>query len=314
MLNRRILRVKAFKVLYSCAENPDLSLKEALSALEGSCESTRDLYLFMMSLIPALTSEAARRIEAARGKFNPTEEELNPNMKFVGNGISALLGSDPDFARITEKKKLSWEQNDAFLSALYTTVKARPYFAKYMGSGVSSIKEDAGLWQEIYRTELEDNPALASILEDASIYWADELGYVLGTCIHSLAGMASEGKWELPPLYQSDILAAKGKEVESDSAFVKKLVTAAYGKYPEYSELVASSVPSWDRERLYTTDTVLIVLGLAEADTFPQIPAKVTINEYVEISKYYSTRKSSSFVNSLLDKLLKEKLTKNTEI
>ena len=91
MLNRRILRVKAFKVLYAYAENPGLSLKEALSSLDASCEATRDLYLFMMAAIPALTAEAARRIEAARSKFNPTEEDLHPRMKFVQNGVSALL-------------------------------------------------------------------------------------------------------------------------------------------------------------------------------------------------------------------------------
>ena len=116
MLNRRILRVKAFKVLYSYAENPDLTLKEALGSLETSAEATRDLYLYMLSVIPALTHEAARRTEAARTKFNPTEEDLNPNMKFVRNGISAMLENDPDFQRIIEKKKFSWAQNDAFLS------------------------------------------------------------------------------------------------------------------------------------------------------------------------------------------------------
>ena len=119
MLNRRILRIKAFKVLYSCAENRDLSLKEALSGLEASCEATRDLYLYMMALVPALTAEAARRIEAARGKFNPTEEDLHPNTRFASNGISALLDSDPDFQKLLEKKKFSWTQNDAFLHTLY---------------------------------------------------------------------------------------------------------------------------------------------------------------------------------------------------
>ena len=105
MLNRRILRIKAFKVLYAYAENPDLSLKEVLESLETSAEATRDLYLYMLAVIPALTQEAARRIEAARGKFNPTEEELHPNLRFVSNGISALLENDPDFQRLIENAK-----------------------------------------------------------------------------------------------------------------------------------------------------------------------------------------------------------------
>ena len=108
MLNRRILRIKAFKELYACAENPGKSLKEALADLDASMEATRDLYLLMLSVIPPLTAEASRRIEAARGKFNPTEEDLNPNLKFVRNSLSPLLEDDPDFRKIIEKKKISW--------------------------------------------------------------------------------------------------------------------------------------------------------------------------------------------------------------
>ena len=307
MLNRRILRVKAFKVLYAYAENPDLSLKEALSSLDASCEATRDLYLYMMAVIPALTAEAARRIEAARGKFNPTEEDLHPRMRFVRSGISALLEQDPDFNRLLEKKKISWANNDALVNALYETLKTRSYFQEYLKADESTLQEDARLWQRIFQEEFEDNEALAAILEDSSIFWADELAYVLGTCIRSLEEMGRTGRWNLPPLYQSEILAAQGKTVDSDRDFVRKLVTAAYGRYAQYSTLVAESVSKWDQDRLYTTDTVLIVLGLTEAETFPEIPVKVSINEYVEISKYYSTPKSRGFVNGLLDRLVREK-------
>lgn len=307
MLNRRILRVKAFKVLYAYAENPQLTLKEALSGLDASCEATRDLYLYMMAAIPAITGEAARLTEAARTKFNPTEEELHPRMKFVENGISALLEEDPDFNKLLEKKKISWAGNDALLFSLVQTLKTRPYFQEYMEAETSSLKEDARLWQRIYEEEFEDNEELLSILEDSSIFWADELPYVLGTCIRSLEQLGRSGRWNLPPLYQSEILSAQGKPADSDRDFVHRLVTAAFGKYQEYSALVASSVSQWDRERLYTTDNVLIALGLAEAETFPEIPTKVSINEYVEISKYYSTPKSRGFVNGLLDRLTKEK-------
>ena len=308
MLNRRILRVKAFKVLYAYAENQDLTLKQVLGGLEASVEATRDLYLFMMALIPALTQEAARRVEAARGKFNPTEEERNPNLKFVGNAVSALLAEDPDFNRLLEKKKFSWEQNDAFLNALWETLKTRDYFQAYMASPEHSLAEDAVLWKEVFRQELEDDDALAAILEDASIFWADDLGYVLGACLNSLDEIGRIGRWNYPPLYQSEVLESRGKSVASDSDFVRKLVTAAYGRFAEYGSLIASSVSKWDQDRLVATDTVLIGLGLAEAETFPDIPVKVTINEYVEISKYYSTPKSHGFVNGLLDRLIKERL------
>ena len=307
MLNRRILRVKAFKVLYAYAENQDLTLKEALSSLDASCEATRDLYLYMMAVIPALTAEAARRIEAARGKFNPTEEDLNPRMRFAQNAVSALLLEDPDFQRLTEKKKISWANNDALVNNLYETLKTRPWFQAYLDGEEASLQADIRLWQQFFQEELEDNEELLAILEDSSIFWADELPYVLGTCIRSLEEMAHTGRWSYPPLYQSDILAAQGKPAESDHDFVHKLVTASYGRYAEYSALVAGSVSKWDQDRLYTTDTVLIVMGLTEAETFPNIPVKVSINEYVEISKYYSTPTSRGFVNGLLDRLMKEK-------
>ena len=309
MLNRRILRIKAFKALYAYAENQDLTLKQVLGGLEASLEATRDLYLFMMALIPALTQEAGKRVDAARGKFNPTEEEKNPNLKFVENGMASLLAGDPDFLRLLEQKKLSWEQNDAFLNTLWETLKSRDYFKAYMSSPERSLAGDAALWKEIFRRELEDDEALAAILEDASIFWADDLGYVLGTCLNSLEETGRSGRWNYPPLYQSELLERRGKkEVASDREFVRQLVSAAYGRYKEYSALVAASVSKWDQDRLVATDTVLIGLGLAEAETFPDIPVKVSINEYVEISKYYSTPKSHGFVNGLLDRLIKERM------
>lgn len=299
MLNRRILRIKAFKVLYAYAENPDLTLKEALDSLEASCEATRDLYLQMLGLIPAVTEEAARRIEAARGKFHPTEEDLNPNLKFVRNGISSLLEQDPDFQKQLQKKKLSWSQDDVFLHTLYETLKTRAYYQQFMAAPGQTLQDDARLWKQVFEEELEDDAQLWTILEDISIHWADDLPYVLGCCIRSLDEMARTGRWNLPPLYQSE-----------SRTFVRSLLSAAFGRYPEYYNLVAASVPQWDRERLFTTDIVLIAMGLAEAETFPEISLRVTINEYVEISKYYSTPKSRGFVNGLLDRLIKDRMEK----
>ncbi len=308
MLNRRILRIKAFKVLYAYAENPALTLKEALDSLEASSEATRDLYLYMLSLIPALTAEASARIQAAKGKFNPTEEDLHPNMRFAANGISALLVQDPDFLRLLEKKKFSWENNDAFLHSLYERLKTRDYYWEYMSAKESSLAADARLWEKVFEEEFEDDEELAQILEDASIHWADDLPYALSVCIRSIGEMAKAGRWNYPPLYQSDILKAAGKPAQSDRDFVRTLLSATYGRFSEYSALIAESVPKWDSDRLYTTDIVLISMGLAEAETFPEIPLKVSINEYVEISKYYSTPKSRGFVNGLLDRLIKQRM------
>src|SRR5574344_1156818 len=134
MLNRRILRIKVFKVLYSYSENPTMTLKEALSQLDLSCEATRDLYLFMLGIISPLPSDAKRSIEALKGKFNPTEADKNPNMKFANNNLAPFFDSDPDFQKLLFRKKLSWEQYDGLISNLYISIKSKDYYKTYMSS------------------------------------------------------------------------------------------------------------------------------------------------------------------------------------
>ena len=305
MLNRRILRVKAFKVVYSRVENPAMTLAEAESALERSCESTRDLYLFLMALAGPLTAEARSRIEAARSKFNPTQEELNPNLKFVSNTLAPLLEDDPDFSRIIKKKKFSWENNDVFLRNLYETVRSRDYFREYMASPGNSIAEDAALFCKIYENELPDNPALEDILEDMSIFWTDELEYALSWCCRSLESIGKGHPWALPELFLSEMPGSGGKD--SDKAFVYGVVRTAMRNFDKYHDMVAAVTPKWDSGRICATDLALIISGLAEADTFSNIDYRTTINEYVEISKYYSTPESRAFVNGVLDKLINKK-------
>lgn len=302
MLNRRILRTKAFKVIFSYAENPGMTLKEAEASLDISCESTRDLYLFLLSVIPALTSEAESRIEAARSKFNPTEEERNPNMKFVENRFAAIFAEDPDFSKLIAKKKLSWEQYDVLLRHLYETVRERKYFKDYLTSGQSSLQEDAALWSKIFEREFEDNEELQDILEELSIYWNDDLGYALSWCCKTMRSMGEGKVWNLLPLYQSELGGKEG--FESDKRFIVNVLRAAYANFDKFSNSVAELTPKWNRDRLCTTDLVLIVCGMAEAAANPLTPVKIIINEYVEISKSYSTPESSGFVNGLLDKLL----------
>lgn len=303
MLNRRILRIKAFKVLFSFAENPSMTLAEAETQLEISCEATRTLYLFMLDVIPSLTKEAATRIEDASRKFNPTEEERNPNRKFAENALSRLLEQDPDFRKAVERRKISWEQFDVWIRNLYDSVRAKDWFNDYMASPDLSLSEDVKLFIRIYEEEFVDSPELAVILEDLSIWWNDDLAYALTRCCDTLKDLARGKRWSLPPLYRSEMFPEKN--LDSDKAFVFNLLRAAYRGFEVYSNLIAESVSQWEKDRLFTTDVVLIAMGLAEAKVFPDMPVRVTINEYVEISKYYSTPKSRSFVNGLLDKLIR---------
>ena len=304
MLNRRILRIKAFKVLYSSVLSGNMSLSQAESQLELSCEAARDLYVYMLGIVSPLTRIAQDRIEAGLSKFNPTEEEKNPNRKFAENSLAVLLDADEDFQKVFKKKKFDWSQYDLFLKKVMTSVASKEYYAEYMASPARSLAEDCKLFTKIFEEEFVDSEELEKILEDKSLYWNDDLAYSLTWCCKTLKNLAKGESWSLIPLYQSELL--KGEGVESDKYFVRKLLQASFASYEKYSSMVAESVTGWEKERLFSTDVVLIVMGLAEAVTFPTIPVKVTMNEYVEISKFYGTPKSRSFVNGLLDNLIQQ--------
>lgn len=302
MLNRRILRTKVFKTVYAYAENRGMTLKEAEALLELSCESTRDLYLFLLSIVGPLTEEARGRIEAARGKFNPSEEELNPNMRFVENSIAPLLSEDPDFTKLISRKKLSWESYDMFLRHLYEKIRERKYFKDYMEAESCGIEADAALWSRIFEREFEDNPELADILEELSIYWNDDLGYALSWCCRTVRSLGKGERWSLLPLFQSEMDGKEG--FDNDKSFIFGLLRAAYINFDSFADRIDELTPKWTRDRICTTDLVLVICGMAEAGLSKAAPVKVIINEYVEISKSYSTPESSAFVNGLLDKLI----------
>ena len=304
MLNRRILRIKAFKVLYSSILAENVTLAQAESQLELSCEATRDLYIYMLGIVSPLTKIAQDRIESLKAKFNPTEEERNPNMKFAENALAKLLDSSEDFQKIFKKKKYDWTQYDLLLKKIMTSIASKDYYAEYMASPERSLAEDCKLFTRIFEEEFVDSEELETLLEEKSLYWSDDLAYALTWCCKTFKSLAQGESWSLFPLYQSEIL--KGEGVESDKFFVRKLLQASFAGYERYSAMVAESVTGWERERLFSTDVVLIVMGLAEAATFPTIPVKVSMNEYVEISKFYGTPKSRSFVNGILDRLVQK--------
>ena len=304
MLNRRILRIKAFKVLYSSVLAENMSLAQAEAQIELSCEARRDRYIYMLGIVSPLTRIAQDRIEAAKSKFNPTEEERNPNMKFAENALAKLLDEDADFQKVYKKKKFDWTQYDLFLKKVMNSIVSKEYYAEYMASDKRSLAEDCKLFTRIFEEEFVDSEELERILEDKSLYWNVDLAYSLTWCCKTLKNLAKGESWSLIPLYQSELLTGEG--VESDKLFVRKLLQASFAGYEKYSAMVAESVSGWEKERLFSTDVVLIVMGLAEAVTFPSIPVKVTMNEYVEISKFFGTPKSRSFVNGLLDKLVQQ--------
>ncbi len=304
MLNRRILRIKAFKVAYGAALRGDFTTAPAEAELKESCEATRDLFVFMSGIVAPLTRTARERIDSLRSKFNPTEEERNPNMKFCNNRLAQILADDEDLNRQLKHRHFSWDQYDIFLRKVLDSVYSKKYFRDYMNSSESSLDEDCRLFVRIFEEEFVDVPELEHILEDMSLYWNDDLAYSLTFCCRTFEEMSRGGRWSFPGLYMSQI---KGPDsgMEDDQAFVTRLLRLTLVNYDKYSQMVYDSAKGWDADRLFLPDVVLVVMGLAEILDFPTVPVRVSMNEYVEISKFYGTPKSRVFVNGILDRIVK---------
>lgn len=310
MLNRRILRIKAFKLVYSYAVTGEGSVEQAYKEMDKSCEAARDLYLYMLALVPALAQEAARRIEMARGKLMPTREDLHPNEKFSSNALAALLASDPDLNKLLADRKLSWQQYDIAVRGIMDRVAQREYFQKYLDSPSSGLKEDCHLMTRIFEDEIVDDSAVADILEELSIYWLDDLAYALTWCCRTFSDLAKGQAWKLPPLYQSELVNGRKPDagMDSDRDFIRRVLRGAVASYDKYFEKVAeAAAPQWEQERIFATDAAIIACALSERDNCPEVPEPVTLNEWVEISKFYCPPKSRSFINGLLDRFIKNK-------
>ncbi|MBO7203463.1 MAG: transcription antitermination protein NusB [Bacteroidales bacterium] len=304
MLNRRLIRIKVFKVLYSCISSGSNSFAEAEKNMHYSCEKTLHLYYFMLNAAVALKQAADAKIETGMRKFNPTEEERNPNLKFSENKVSEYLLGNPIFKKYCEENVLSWNGDLAlFVKKLFASISEKDYFKEYMERESRSMAEDCDLFIRIFEEEFEDNEALESFLEDMSIYWIDDLGYVLNTIIRNLELLRKSSKMPMPGIFMK----------EDDKEYAFNLLRFSLANYSKYMDIIRENIANWDPERVVTTDLVLIEEGIAEAVGFPNIPVKVTINEYVEISKYYSTHNSKIFVNGLLDRII-QKMIKSGEI
>ena len=304
MLNRRLIRIKVFKVLYSCISSGSNSFAEAEKNMHYSCEKTLHLYYFMLNAAVALKQAADAKIETGMRKFNPTEEERNPNLKFSENKVSEYLLGNPIFKKYCEENVLSWNGDLAlFVKKLFASISEKDYFKEYMERESRSMAEDCDLFIRIFEEEFEDNEALESFLEDMSIYWIDDLGYVLNTIIRNLELLRKSSKMPMPGIFMK----------EDDKEYAFNLLRFSLANYSKYMDIIRENIANWDPERVVTTDLVLIEEGIAEVVGFPNIPVKVTINEYVEISKYYSTHNSKIFVNGLLDRII-QKMIKSGEI
>ena len=298
MLSRRLIRIKAFKTLFAYEGSGSDNVKSAQSMLLESCEKAHDLYYFLMNISQSLVRVAEERIAAGLRKFHPTEAEAHPNLKFVHNRFAKLLSDDPEFGRICQKRGLVWGDQEPFVRHVYNSILTKEYYQDYMASGEDSFEEDCRLFSCIFQDEFEDNEELASILEDMSLLWIDDVAYVLNVIIAGIAETARRQRIVHPTTFLK----------EDDKEFAIRLLTESIVHYDAYFALLSEHLDNWKSDRVVATDAALIVMGVTEAVEFPTIPVKVTINEYVEIAKYYSTPNSRIFVNGILDRILQEKV------
>ncbi|MBQ2599029.1 MAG: transcription antitermination factor NusB [Bacteroidales bacterium] len=273
-------------------------MNAAQKTLLESCDKVRDLYYFMLNISGPLVRVAEEKIAAGLRKFHPTEAEANPNYKFVRNRFAALLSDDPEFGRICAKRGLGWGEYEPFVRHVYNSMITKDYYRDYMASEEDSFEADCRLFSCIFQDEFEDNEELESILEDLSLLWIDDLAFALNAVIAGIDETARKKRIVHPNTFLK----------EDDKEFALRLLSESIVRYDEYFKLLEEHLDNWKSDRLVSTDAALIVMGITEAVVFPTIPVKVTINEYVEIAKYYSTPNSRIFVNGILDRIIQEKI------
>ena len=297
MINRVLIRLKIIQVVYAYYKNSGKSLKAAEDEVFFSLSKAYDLYKFLLLLIVALTRYASDRIAFNMRKVRPTEEDLNPNLKFVNNRLAAQLEANDDLIKFSEKSKLDWVNYSDFLRRLLDNIVESDIYKEYMASETSSYEEDRELWRKLYKNFVFDNEELDMLLEELSLYWNDDKAIVDTFVLKTIKRFNEEDgmNQQLLPEYKDD----------EDMEYAHRLFKATIQNAEEYRKMMSDNSKNWDMSRLAFMDVVIMQTALAEVMTFPQIPLNVTLNEYVEIAKYYSTPTSSSFINGLLDTIIK---------
>lgn len=295
MISRRMLRIKVIKALYAHLKSDADSLMASEKTLVASIDKTYDLYFLMLSLIAELAHYAEQRQELARKKQLPTYEDLNPNRKFVENAVVRLIASSDAVNDHLAARKLSWAKYPELIKTLYSQLEQSDYYKSYMARAERSWKDDLALVTDFYTHELEECEMLEEVLDEISILWNDDLGFALVMVTRTLSNMrASHSDVKVLPKFKS----------EEDLDFAMQLFEKAAIGYDNNLLQIEKFTRNWDVERIAFMDNLIMATATAELMTFPSIPVKVTLDEYIEISKYYSTTSSSTFINGVMDKVV----------
>jgi N utilization substance protein B len=299
MLTRRHIRVKVMQSLYAFNQSQNDNLGTEERFLLKSMEEMYDLFLLQLSLIAELKAKAETFLERSQQKHLATNEDKDPNKKFVENSIFTILENNESLQDALEKHKIThWKRDDEYVQIIWEEIKESELYQKYMETRESSFKEDKEFIIAIFKEIVAPNEKLYDYLEDSKLTWIDDLPLVNTAVLkffQKLKPNAAEN-FKLGKLYKS----------EDDKDFAKELFRKTYVNDDLLAEEMLGKTPNWDKDRIAEIDMILIKMAICEFLKFSSIPVKVTINEYLELAKEYSTPKSSIFINGVLDKLSKE--------
>ena len=308
MINRVLIRLKIVQIVYAFYQNGGKNLDTAEKELFFSLSKAYDMYNYLLLLMVEITKQAERKQSAAKSKLLPTAEELYPNTKFVDNRFIAQLEVNKQLLEFSETQKKTWENESEFVKSLCEKIMDTDIYKEYMASETSSYEEDRELWRKVYKRMIFNNDELDQVLEDQSLYWNDDKEIVDTFVLKTIKRFEEQNgaDQELLPEFKD----------EEDQDFARRLFRRTILNADYYRHLISENTRNWDLDRVAFMDVIIMQIALAEILSFPNIPVSVSLNEYLEIAKLYSTPKSGSFINGTLDGIVNQlkkenKLTKN---
>ena len=304
MINRELIRIKTVQLTYAYYQNGSKNIDSAEKELLFSLSKAYDLYNFLLALIVSITREAQRHLEVAQSRAQREGTEM-PSQKFVNNRFALQLEGNKMLNDFMETQKKTWNDEPEFLKKMYQLVADSQIYKDYMASPEDSYEADRELWRKLYRTLIQHNDDLDALLEEQSLYWNDDKEVVDTFVLKTIKRFEEKNQshQELLPEYDN----------EEDKDYARKLFRATIMNGDEYQHFMSEASRNWDFSRLAYMDIIIMQIAIAEMMTFPSIPINVTINEYVEISKFYSTPRSASYINGMLDAIARH-LTKTGKL
>ncbi|MBR3914343.1 MAG: transcription antitermination protein NusB [Bacteroidales bacterium] len=303
MINRRFLRVKVLQAVYAYQESGEDFVENGIKHLIDSIEKLRDLFVWQISFLVETKRFAENRIEENKHKNFPTPDDLNPNMRYVENRVLVALENNKDLRKEEERLKINWADHQDIVRGYYNKMRETEEYKQYMSDSVDNFDHDKKFIVKMINEYFADLEVLQDFYEEKSIFFVDDYHLVSSMLVKFFSEMKANfnENTSLPSIYKTG-----NDPVNEDKEFVKNLFRKVLLHDSEYGKMVGENTSNWEKERVCIMDMIILKLAITEFCCFPYIPVKVTMNEYIEISKYFSTPKSKIFVNGILDRILKK--------